>query len=155
MNTLLIIFFAVCIGTMFIFSFIDKKREQSQKKHIPSSILWMIIAFIVGALLIIVYPQSQKANVIGDAERIITLTDIEVYHDTNTNEYFVVDENNWDCFNLIKKTTINTEDGEKISQKVDEMVKIQKELNEFNDTIKKGDWYYERKFILWANGRKH
>ena len=141
MNTLIIVFFVICIGTMFICSQIDKKREKEKtsKKHIPTSIIWMVIAIVVGALLIIIYPQTQKSNAIGDAERVITLTDIEVYHDNNTNEYFIINEDNWNCFDLIKRKTIDTKDGEEILQKVKAMMEIQSDLNEFNDKIKKGD----------------
>ena len=99
----------------------------------------MIIVFVIGGMLVVAYPQAQKANIVKDSEMIVYLKDLEVYRNKNTDEYFALDESNWDCFNLFKKKTIDKNTGKEIFEKVNKMVELQNELNDFNDKILKGE----------------
>lgn len=90
----------------------------------------IIVAIICICMLVISYTtitNHQKQNTIGNSElacEISQYTNTEIYHDVESDKYFVIVTNKWDVFNIYSRVYIDNDVAIKV-------IEATKTINEF------------------------
>ena len=91
-------------------------RFQKIQKFIKKrgSLVGSIILILTFTLLYTI-PTIQSQSIIGDAEISCTInTNRKIYHDIESDKYFILHDNDWDLFNIYSIEYIDNETAERI-----------------------------------------